>query len=738
MIFGDGPIGSGAIGNNNLLIIEVSNDGQLYLSGATDVEANLTHFQVYNEISNTGALIISADTVFERTVVNIFGSTGDLYITSSTETSATLNEFSTPTVDVAADSAVETLYNIVSPNTSIYLDLTSPFVNALAFDGIGSNVLISTVSLVDAVLLVDPVTITCALTDYPDGVDVLIDAPTGMDSNGIAWVRVDGEHVIVWSYDPAFQILTDTPERAAAAAAIGFNDQDVLIEVPMPPPDPAYVGSVALVQALLQHKTLVVTIKESATSSTTLVINTLTGDSNGYHWEVVNGYLLITLAVTIAISGSSSNNLVVFSRSNGNLAVAIPTVTSTTLYEISSADATLESQTDTYTILLEYSDPSAELSALSDISYLYAQGTYIREIIEGSSETQITANVPSSGTFLFFVGSTQIEIENTFTSGGLTLKGKTRPAITVDSRSSSSIEISSSTNEYAIYNVSSAVGGVTLAGQTSVEVPFIRTNLQLNISGATSVDFVRSSNGSFTLTGQTTTNTVNNETSSITNVITADTSNNIVINTTSNTSVELNGITDVKLGWIPSNGALELSADTQVEVFVAALPNGATETATRQDPARQVAYISHVRYGIAMESEMSFHRAPDKRETEDDLIIPPKRPLGDLGRFLQNFGKKVDYSYDSTNATATARFNIDSDVEVGNFLQRRVLDELFDSDDALLLGMTNISEDALIMYSESTGELWNMAKIQDKFSRLQEQDDLDLLGISDQEINILS
>ena len=738
MIFGDGPIGSGAIGNNNLLIIEVSNDGQLYLSGATDVEANLSHFQVYNEISDTGALIISADTVFERSLINIFGSTGDLYITSSTETSATLNEFSTPTVDVAADSAVETLYNIVSPNTSIYLDLTSPFVNALAFDGIGSNVLISTVSLVDAVLLVDPVTITCALTDYPDGVDVLIDAPTGMDSNGIAWVRVDGEHVIVWSYDPAFQILTDTPERAAAAAAIGFNDQDVLIEVPMPPPDPAYVGSVALVQALLQHKTLVITIKESATSSTTLVINTLTGDSKGYHWEVVNGYLLITLAVTIAISGSSSNNLVVFSRSNGNLAVAIPTVTSTTLYEISSADATLESQTDTYTILLEYSDPSAELSALSDISYLYAQGTYIREIIEGSSETQITANVPSSGTFLFFVGSTQIEIENTFTSGGLTLKGKTRPAITVDSRSSSSIEISSSTNEYAIYNVSSAVGGVTLAGQTSVEVPFIRTNLQLNISGATSVDFVRSSNGSFTLTGQTTTNTVNNETSSITNVITADTSNNIVINTTSNTSVELNGITDVKLGWIPSNGALELSADTQVEVFVAALPNGATETATRQDPARQVAYISHVRYGIAMESEMSFHRAPDKRETEDDLIIPPKRPLGDLGRFLQNFGKKVDYSYDSTNATATARFNIDSDVEVGNFLQRRVLDELFDSDDALLLGMTNISEDALIMYSESTGELWNMAKIQDKFSRLQEQDDLDLLGISDQEINILS
>ena len=737
MIFGDGPIGSGAIGNNNLLIIEVSNDGQLYLSGATDVEANLTHFQVYNEISNTGALIISADTVFERTVVNIFGSTGDLYITSSTETSATLNEFSTPTVDVAADSAVETVYNIVSPNTSIYPDLTSPFVNALAFDGIGSNVLISTVSLVDAVLLVDPVTITCALTDYPDGVDVLIDAPTGMDSNGIAWVRVDGEHVIVWSYDPAFYILTDTPERAAAAAAIGFNDQDVLIEVPMPPPDPAYVGSVALVQALLQHKTLVVTIKESATSSTTLVINTLTGDSNGYHWEVVNGYLLITLAVTIAISGSSSNNLVVFSRSNGNLAVAIPTVTSTTLYEISSADATLESQTDTYTILLEYSDSSTELSATSDISYTYGEDSTIPYTINGNTVTEITANIPSTGRFLFFVGSTQIEIENTFTSGGLTLKGKTRPAITVDTRSNSSIEISSTTNEYAIYNTSSTAV-ITLAGQTRVEVPFIRTNLQLNISGATSVDFVRSSNGSFTLTGQTTTNTVNNETSSITNVITAGTSNNIVINTTSNTGVELNGSTDVNIDWIPSNGALELSATTIVETFVAALPNGATETATRQDPARQVAYISHVRYGIAMESEMSFHRAPDKRETEDDLIIPPKRPLGDLGRFLQNFGKKVDYSYDSTNATATARFNIDSDVEVGNFLQRRVLDELLDSDDSLLLGITNISEDALIMYSDSTAELWNMAKIQDKFTRLREQDDLDLLGISDQEINILS
>jgi hypothetical protein len=738
LIFGDGPIGSGAIGNNNLLIIEVSNDGQLYLSGATDVEANLSHFQVYDEGTSTIALVISANSIFEKSLINIFGSTGDLYVSIPTETSATLNEFSTPTVDFAADSTITTSYNIVSPNTSIYIDLTSPFANALAFDGIGTDILISTVSLIDAILFVDPVTITCALTDYPDGVDVLIDSPSGMDSNGIAWVRVDGEHVIVWSYDPAFHILTDTPERAAAAAAIGFNDQDVLIEVPMPPPDPAYVGSTSLVQALLQHKTLVITIKESATSSTVLVINTLSGDSKGYHWEVINGYLLITLSVTIAISGSSSNNLLVFSRSNGNLAVAIPTVTSTTLYENSAVDATLESQTDTYTILLEYSDPSAELTAFSDISYLYAQGTYIREIIEGSSTTQITADVPSTGTFLFFVGSTQIEIENTFTSSGLTLRGKSRPAITVDSRSSSSIEISSSTNEYAIYNVSSAVGGVTLAGQTRVEVPFIITNIQLNVSGTTEVDFVRSSKGAFTINGKTDTATVNNETSSIANVITADTSNNIVINTASTSAVELNGSTDVNINWIPSNGALELSADTQVEVFVAALPNGATETATRQDPARQVAYISHVRYGIAMESEMSFHRAPDKRETEDDLIIPPKRPLGDLGRFLQNFGKKVDYSYNSTNATATARFNIDSDVEVGNFLQRRVLDELFDSDDALLLGMTNISEDALIMYSESTGELWNMAKVQDKFNRLREQDDLDLLGISDQEINILS
>ena len=564
-----------------------------------------------------------------------------------------------------------------------------------------------------------------------------------MDSNGIAWVRVDGEHVIVWSYDPAFHILTDTPERAAAAAAIGFNDQDVLIEVPMPPPDPAYVGSTALVQALVQRKTLVITIKESATSSTTLVINSLTGDSKGYHWEVVGGYLLITLSVTVALSGSSKNNLVVFSRSNGNLAVAIPTVTSATLYEISTGSTKLESQTDTYTILLEYSDSSTELSANSDISYTFSQGTFIRETIEGSTATQVTADVPSTGTFLFFVGSTQIEIENTFTSGGLTLRGKTRPAITVDSKSSSAIEISSTTNEYAIYNISSAVGGITLAGQTKVEVPFILTNLQLNISGATGVDFIRGSNGSFALTGQTTTNTVNNETSSITNVISAGTANNIVVNSASSAPVEINSSTDVNINWIPSNGELVLSADTQVEVFVAALPNGATETATRQDPARQVAYISHVRYGFAMESEMSFHRAPDKRETEDDLIIPPKRPLGDLGRFLQNFGKKVDYSYDSTNATATARFsttrfNVDSDVEVGNFLKKRVLDELLDSDDALLLGMPNINEDALIMYSARTNELWDIAKVQDKFARLREQDDLDLLGISDQEINILS
>ena len=738
MIFGDGPIGSGAIGNNNLLIIEVSNDGQLYLSGATDVEANLIHFRVYDEISNTGALIISASTVFERTIINILSSTGDLYITSSTATSATLNEYSASAVDLAADTAVQAAYNIVSPSQNIYLDLTSPFVTALAFDSIGTNTLTSTVGLIDAILAVSPVTISCALTDYPNGVDVVINAPSGMDSNGIAWVRVDGSHVIVWSYDPAFYILTDTPERAAAAAAIGFNDQDVLIAVDMPPPDPAYVGSTALVQALLQHKTLIITIKTSATSSTTLVINSLKGDSQGYHWEVVGGYLVITLSIIFELSGRSSNNLVVFSRSNGNLAVAIPTVTSATLYEISSGSTTLESRTDTYTILLEYSNSSSQISAASDISYTYGEDSALPFTINSSTVTSAQINEISSGRFLVFVAATEVEVENIHTSGGLTLRGKTRPAITVDTRSNSSIQISSTTNEYAIYNTSSAVGGITLSGQTRVEVPFILTNVQINITGSTTVDFVRSSNASLTVTGKTDTATVNVETTRITNTITADTHSRIVVNTISNTGIELNGSTVSEINWIPSNVPLEISATTVVETFVAALPNGATETATRINPARQVAYLSHVRYGIEMESEMSFHRAPEPRETEDDVIIPPKRPLGDLGRFLQNFGKKVDYSYDSTNATATARFNVDADVEVGNFLRKRVLDELLDSDDALLLGMPNINEDALIMYSARTNELWDIAKVQDKFARLREQDDLDLLGISDQEINILS
>jgi hypothetical protein len=111
--------------------------------------------------------------------------------------------------------------------------------------------------------------------------------------------------------------------------------------------------------------------------------------------------------------------------------------------------------------------------------------------------------------------------------------------------------------------------------------------------------------------------------------------------------------------------------------------------------------------------------------------------LGELGRFLQNFKKSgVNYSFDSTSGTA--QFQISSEVEVGNVLQKRLRAQQLDDEDALLLGLPNLSEDSMVMYSDRTAELWSIADTNKKYDILREQEDMDLLGISDNEINILS
>ena len=281
---------------------------------------------------------------------------------------------------------------------------------------------------------------------------------------------------------------------------------------------------------------------------------------------------------------------------------------------------------------------------------------------------------------------------------------------------------------------------VVFLGLTEIEIEAPTSNVQLTLSGTTVVVPPGIlSTGTLEISGTTTSYRVYAEYSTGVLAVDSTTSTTATNIEFSNTTVELNGSSFVQTNFFDSNGELEISGSSTVVVGASLKPHGAQDTRQRRKN-RQVAYLSYVRLGFGITSEITFHPAAPPAETSaEDTPTPtkPKRPLGELGRFLQNFKKTgVTYSFDSISNTAL--FRVDSDVELDNPLQRRVREQQLEAEDALLLGIPNLAEDELAMYSSRTNELWSIVETQQTQAKLREQEDLDLLGISDSEINILS
>jgi hypothetical protein len=184
---------------------------------------------------------------------------------------------------------------------------------------------------------------------------------------------------------------------------------------------------------------------------------------------------------------------------------------------------------------------------------------------------------------------------------------------------------------------------------------------------------------------------------------------------------------------VNSQGELELSITSAYVLPAVFKAHGGgrslkTKRRVTESKSRQIAFLSHVRYGMRIASKMEFVPAPPIVETPAEAIVPPKRPLGELGRFLEKFDKKrINYSYDST--TETASFRVSSDVEVSNhILKSRALEQQIDAEDALLLGL---NEESLLMDSSRSWELWDITLENTKNKLRREQEDLDLLGIND-------
>jgi hypothetical protein len=123
---------------------------------------------------------------------------------------------------------------------------------------------------------------------------------------------------------------------------------------------------------------------------------------------------------------------------------------------------------------------------------------------------------------------------------------------------------------------------------------------------------------------------------------------------------------------------------------------------------------------MSIASEAMFYPAPPVIEVPAE-IPTPKRPLGPFGQFLDNFGNRLVYSYDST--TSTARISLSSDVELDTTVSRSIKRR---SEENMLLGL---DDDSLLMDSSKTWEIFDQNELESKKRQKREREDLDLLGI---------
>lgn len=436
----------------------------------------------------------------------------------------------------------------------------------------------------------------------------------------------------------------------------------------------------------------------------------------------------------IAFGPIAASNLEIFQSSTGELYVLGQTQLALTIVKTSSGVLELAGSSDALYVpapSIFYpieSDGAFEIQGSTDlvkILYANSQGDLV---LAGTTNTElldiIEINVASTGALeLAATTGLAITVPQFYvltSSGELELAGTTAltftDAIVYDLTSSGELELSS-TLALATVRVLESSGDIVLDGESNFgegrsTIVNSSGELEVEASSTTEILVTATSTGDLVLAG-TTTVAVQRPLRVIVNssgtLLLAGTT---ALVTRIYTKVAFDSNLDINLGAINSY------------VFPYRAPTVKSRPGSRQlksDVSRQVAFLSHVRTGKPrVESQVGFYPAPPEIIVP---IVPPKRPQGPFGKFLDQFGNKLTYKFDSV--TSTVNIGVSSTVEVDNSGSR---DLQIRNEDALLLGL---DEDTVLLDSTTTWGLIqdHMDKNHDHMRRLQE--DKDLLGITD-------
>jgi len=322
---------------------------------------------------------------------------------------------------------------------------------------------------------------------------------------------------------------------------------------------------------------------------------------------------------------------------------------------------------------LEVSSVELELAGESTVSVSRERSSQVDLEINGSS-TYENVQAPESTAPLEFGGTVvAIQIVDAVSTGELTLAGTTDSGelkdITVTS--SGELEISASTEFNRTLGFTSS-GTLRLNGSSTVVVQ------RPTITQVTS-------SGSLLLSG----------------------------------STALSGL----LATVDSEVELEIGINNAYQFNVTPLEKVHSGHRGLKDTtqSRQVAYISQVRIARPqVRTEVGFYPAPP---AQAETPRPAPRPQGPFGKFLDQYGNRLTYRYDSS--TATVQFGIHSTVEVDNF---GVRNQQIQQDDAWLLGF---DDDDLMLDSARTQQVIQQFHDEKAEHLRRLQEDKDLLGITD-------
>ena len=436
----------------------------------------------------------------------------------------------------------------------------------------------------------------------------------------------------------------------------------------------------------------------------------------------------------IAFGPIAASNLEIFQSSTGDLYVLGQTQLALTIVNTSLGALDLAGSTDALYVpapSIFYpieSSGSLEILGSSVLNKILLADSQGNLVLAGTTNTElldiIEINVSSSGALE--IGATTglaITVPQFYvltSSGDLELAGTTAltftDAIVHELVSSGDLELSSTVALSAVRVLTSS-GDIVLDGESNFgegRSTIVNSNGELEVEASSTTEILVKANstGELVLAGSTT--------------VAVQRPLRIIVNSsgtlllTATTALVTRIYTKVAFD---SDATLTIGAINSY-VFPYRAPTVKSRPGSKQlksEVSRQVAFLSHVRTGKPrVESQVGFYPAPP------EIIIPiapPRRPQGPFGKFLDQFGNKLTYKFDST--TGTVNIGVSSTVEVDNSGTR---DLQIRNEDALLLGL---DEDTVLLDSSRSWDLISDHMNKNHDHMRQAQEDKDLLGITD-------